>query len=591
MESPESSLVPGYRLDRYELLCPIASGGMASVWLARLRGKRGFEKLFAIKTIKTELISDPHFQEMFLDEARIASRIIHPNVAQILELGEQDDILFIVMEYVDGDSVAKVNRLALKRGSPLPPGISMRIVADTCAGLHAAHQLEDDKGELLGVIHRDVSPQNILLTTAGTAKVIDFGLVKAKNRSAAETQSGVVKGKIRYMAPEQVNGKRLDHRVDVWAAGMCLYELITGHTPYHKEDDLDVVKRLMSEDPLPPFDVAVPPQIERILTRAIAKDPEARFESCAAMRRAIEAAIHELDLPAEDEDVAEFLRTTLPELAAKRAKTISAAIEAAETRASAAPSLAALGPDDIAFDPTEVSQRSPSTDDAVPLTRKRPETIADKPAQDTEDRAQSAESDGHRTVASSGARTLGAATLTEQLEQQRRRNGLGFWLAALAVVGAGAWILWPRSEGGAIAPRATAATVNEPPASHEPSTAPAKTASATPSATQEPPPKTSATSSSIDDLGDAGTETDTTPADAAAPEKESRPPTWARWSSRPAQTSESSSFSDSWDGGLSPGARRAAEIMLAPKPTSTESAQPPLAPLPLPPNDSLQLQQ
>src|SRR6476660_5932768 len=121
MEGPESNLVPGYRLDRYELLCPIATGGMASVWLARLRGKRGFEKLFAIKTIKTELISDTHFQEMFLDEARIASRIIHPNVAQILELGEQDEHLYIVMEFVDGDSLAKINRFANKRGSPLPP--------------------------------------------------------------------------------------------------------------------------------------------------------------------------------------------------------------------------------------------------------------------------------------------------------------------------------------------------------------------------------------------------------------------------------------------------------------------------------------
>src|SRR6478752_1094727 len=147
MEGPESTLVPGYRLDRYELLCPIATGGMASVWLARLRGKRGFEKLFAIKTIKTELISDPNFQEMFLDEARIASRIIHPNVAQILELGEQEDILYIVMEYVDGDSLAKINRLALKRGSALPPGISLRVVAEVCAGLHAAHQLKDPSGE------------------------------------------------------------------------------------------------------------------------------------------------------------------------------------------------------------------------------------------------------------------------------------------------------------------------------------------------------------------------------------------------------------------------------------------------------------
>src|SRR4051812_27806506 len=137
MDAVESTLVAGYKLDRYELLCPIASGGMASVWLARLLGKRGFEKLFAIKTIKSELIADPKLQEMFLDEARIASRIVHPNVAQILELGEQDDILYIVMEWVDGESLAQVRRLALKNGEQVPLGVSLRIVADVCAGLHA----------------------------------------------------------------------------------------------------------------------------------------------------------------------------------------------------------------------------------------------------------------------------------------------------------------------------------------------------------------------------------------------------------------------------------------------------------------------
>src|SRR5690242_6993474 len=140
MDAAESTLVPGYRLDRYELLCPIASGGMASVWLARLRGKRGFEKLFAVKTIKTELTDDGRFQEMFLDEARIASGIQHPNVAQILDLGEQDDILYIVMEWVDGESLAKVRRLAQKAGRPLPLGLALRIIGDACAGLHAAHE-------------------------------------------------------------------------------------------------------------------------------------------------------------------------------------------------------------------------------------------------------------------------------------------------------------------------------------------------------------------------------------------------------------------------------------------------------------------
>ncbi|MBX3205004.1 MAG: serine/threonine protein kinase [Labilithrix sp.] len=446
MEAPESALVPGYRLDRYELLCPIASGGMASVWLARLRGKRGFEKLFAIKTIKTELISDPHFQEMFLDEARIASKIVHPNVAQILELGEQDDTLYIIMEYVDGDSLAKINRLAIKRGSPLPPGVSMRIVAEACAGLHAAHQVKDADGESLGVVHRDVSPQNILLTTEGAAKVIDFGLVKAKNRSAGETGQGVVKGKIRYMAPEQVASKGLDHRADVWAAGMCLYELLVGHTPYHTEDDLDVVKRLMSPDPLPPFDVALPPPIEKILAKAIVKDPDGRFESCAQMRRAIESAILELELPAENEHVAEFLKETLPDLASKRKSTIAKATVAAESRQAHADSLESLGPADMAFAATEVSAREASADDTeVPLTRRRG-------AQD--------ESDPDRTVSSYGAsRTTSATSLREQLGERKKRGGAGLWIAGLVVAGAGAWILWPRAGAPTDEPAGSSSTV------------------------------------------------------------------------------------------------------------------------------------
>src|SRR6516162_7794684 len=149
MEAAESVLRAGYRLDRYELLCPIATGGMATVWLARLRGKRGFEKLYAIKTIRTELIDDSRFQEMFLDEARIASAIQHPNVAQILDLGEQDDILYIVMEWVDGDSLAKVRRLAQKKGTPLPFGLALRVLADACAGLHAAHELCNAEGKRL----------------------------------------------------------------------------------------------------------------------------------------------------------------------------------------------------------------------------------------------------------------------------------------------------------------------------------------------------------------------------------------------------------------------------------------------------------
>jgi len=579
MDSPDNTLVPGFKLDRYELLCPIASGGMASVWLARLRGKRGFEKLFAIKTIKTELIADPHFQEMFLDEARIASRIVHPNVAQILELGEQDDILYLVMEYVDGDSLAKVNRLTIKKGSALPPGISLRIVAEVCAGLHAAHQLKDEQGESLNVVHRDVSPQNILLTTAGVAKVIDFGLVKARNRSAGETQSGVVKGKIRYMAPEQVSSRPIDHRADVWAAGMVLYELVTGHTPYPHDDDLEVVKKLMSEEPLPPFDVALPPQIEKILMKAIVKDPEGRYASCSAMRRAIEAAIHELELPAENDDVAEFVRETLPDLATKRQKTIAKAMEAAvERQGQAPPSRASsvpteqldLAPGDIGYAATEVSARD-SGDEAVPLTRKRGSEAGD--------------SDPDQAVSSYGAasRTTSTATpLREQLGERSTRSSIGYVIAGIVVVSAAAFLLWPRVSGSGDT-SANNTPSNPPNASAAPSGSPPPSSSA-------PGPDIPTSTLELDPINPNGATSSPSGARSTPSSSSSSAPAASGSATPPPPASASAAAAASGDAGppgpvsLSPGALSAARFMGVVPSSSGASAPPPPPPPPGPDN-------
>ena len=364
----EPILRAGYRLDRYELLCPIASGGMAAVWLAQLRGKRGFEKLFAIKTIKTELTDDARFQEMFLDEARIASGIEHPNVAHIVDLGEQGSILYIAMEWVDGESLAKVARLARKRGKPLPLGLTLRIMAETCAGLHAAHELRDAKGENLGVVHRDVSPQNILVTSTGAVKVIDFGVAKARNRRAGETGEGVVKGKIRYMAPEQVRNQDVDRRSDVWSVGVCLQELATGTVPFESESDIGVLRRLMSDEAPPTVPDTVPEPVRNILARSIARDPAQRFETAAAMRRALENAIVKLGLEATSDDVADFLRAELPELETKRREVVTKALGAVDTRASSS-SEATPAHDEAAFAATVVSKGKDETD-AVPLTRR-----------------------------------------------------------------------------------------------------------------------------------------------------------------------------------------------------------------------------
>ena len=373
MEDAASALIAGYKLDRYELLCPIGSGGMASVWLARMRGKRGFEKLFAIKTIKTELITDPRFQQMFLDEARIASMIQHPNVAQILDLGEQDDVLYTVMEWVDGESLAKIHRLALKRGQPLPLGVSLRVMADACAGLHAAHELRDPEGALLGVVHRDVSPENILVTSGGDVKVIDFGVAKVKNRTRGDTRSGVVKGKVRYMAPEQVNGLALDRRADLWSLGMCLYELVTNEL--FVDDDIDVLRRLMSQDPTPRMQ-GLPERLVPVMpvfTRSLVADPASRFEDAAAMGRALHGAMDELGLSSfSREDIAAFLRTTLPDCEKKRRAQVARAVELGKSTARAGESAPTLEtPDDVAFAPTQVSDPALMDAAAAPASGRR----------------------------------------------------------------------------------------------------------------------------------------------------------------------------------------------------------------------------
>jgi serine/threonine protein kinase len=362
MDAVESALRAGYRLDRYELLCPIATGGMAAVWLARLRGKRGFEKLFAIKTIRTELVDDPRFQEMFLDEARIASGIQHPNVAQILDLGEQDDVLFIVMEWVDGDSLAKVRKLVTRRGHRLPVGVVLRVLADACAGLHAAHEIRDEKGELLEIVHRDVSLHNILVGSAGAVKVIDFGIAKAHNRMQGETRTGVVKGKIHYMAPEQVQKARwVDRRTDVWALGVCLHELVTGKLPYDGDDDVEVIRKLMTDEPPPPPE-GLPESVVRVLERSLVLDVDSRFPTAAAMQRALEAAMNEMGEATTSEDVAAFLRSELPELAQRRKDVVQRAVDEARDRVAPSGETHIIE-GDVAFAPTVMSERqaSPST--------------------------------------------------------------------------------------------------------------------------------------------------------------------------------------------------------------------------------------
>ena len=327
-----SPLAPGYKLDRYELLCPIAEGGMASVWIARQTGKHGFQKLVAIKTILPKYAADPNFQQMFLDEVRIASHIEHANVTQILDVGEQHGVTYLVMEYVDGDALSKVHRAAREKAALIPPGMVLRVMADVCGGLHAAHELQDADGKPLGVVHRDVSPQNVLVSTKGVAKLIDFGIATARDRITDDTSAGQLKGKVRYMAPEQALGRVADRRADIWAVGAVLYHLLSGRAPFEGENEMKTLFLLTSGRPPVPMRGVFHPSIVAIVRRALSHSPDARFPTAAAMQEAIEDAIRQAGLVTTTTAVAQYLAQEVGGRAEKRKEAIALGVSAAEAR-------------------------------------------------------------------------------------------------------------------------------------------------------------------------------------------------------------------------------------------------------------------
>jgi serine/threonine-protein kinase len=326
-----SPIAAGYRLDRYELVCPIAEGGMASVWIARQTGKHGFQKLVAVKTILPKYAAEPKFQRMFIDEARIASRIEHTNVTQILDVGEQHDVTYLVMEYVDGDALSKIHRAVQNQDRKLPLGIVLRILADVCGGLHAAHELRDDGGIPLGVVHRDVSPQNVLVTTRGVAKLIDFGIAKARDRLAGETKTDTLKGKVHYMPPEQALGLPVDRRADVWAVGAVLYHLIAGDPPFDGDNEFQTLLKITSGRPAP-LSPDVPGPVRAVVDRALEHSPAARYATAAELQQAIEDAMVEGNVVASTSAVAAFLAENVGDRAEKRKAAIALGLKAAEER-------------------------------------------------------------------------------------------------------------------------------------------------------------------------------------------------------------------------------------------------------------------
>jgi serine/threonine-protein kinase len=301
-------------LARYRILGPLGSGGMGDVWLARASGPAGFEKLVVVKTIRSEAASGSHAIEMFLREARVAALLSHPNCVQIFELGEEGGTYFIAMEYIDGFPLARVARRASDSGRPVPIEIAVRIGIDAAAGLHHAHELTDPAGAPLQLVHRDVSLDNLLVAFTGQTKIVDFGIAKASSALAGEqTQTGVIKGKSGYMAPEYLRGDAIDARADIFALGVVLYRVLTGEKPFTGENDAQIVARMLTftQPPSPrSLRADVPEALDAVITRALAPDPAQRFATARDLRTALAAAIERVP---DSDAVAAYLAALWPE--------------------------------------------------------------------------------------------------------------------------------------------------------------------------------------------------------------------------------------------------------------------------------------
>jgi len=273
-------------IGRYHVIGRIGAGGMAEILLAKVLGPGGFERQVVIKRVLPHLVNESEFRDMFLDEARIVAGIHHPNVVQVHELGREEGELYLVMEYLAGESVRSLSKRAAARRVPLDLGLCAHVVAESCAGLHAAHEFTGPDGKPLQVVHRDVCPNNLIVTYDGAVKVVDFGIAQAADRFTL-TEAGQVKGKAAYMSPEQCLRRPVDPRTDVFALGVVLYELSTGYRLYDGALESRILSCLQKEEVRPPSRVArdYPPELERICLRALRFDPDERFGSAAEMRR------------------------------------------------------------------------------------------------------------------------------------------------------------------------------------------------------------------------------------------------------------------------------------------------------------------
>ena len=279
---------------------------MADVWIAHQRGDHGFSRTVALKLIKSEHAFDDTFRKMFLDEARIASKINHVNVVEVLDLGDESGVLFLAMALVEGDSLHDFARMVASEGSSIEPAVAIKIVQDVALGLHAAHDLLGEDGRPLGVVHRDVSPQNILIGIDGRVRITDFGIAKLNGRLAEQTETGTVKGKVAYLSPEQARRIPPDRRSDVFSLAIVLWELLAGKRLFKDDDPIATLENVTSMNVPPLASMGHPVAVSDVVARALSRNPDERYATALEFQRELARAAKESNRTATQEDVASW---------------------------------------------------------------------------------------------------------------------------------------------------------------------------------------------------------------------------------------------------------------------------------------------
>jgi len=311
------SLQPGTLIGRYVVVRKLAEGGMAEIFLAAAQGPEGFEKEVVIKRIRSGFAGDPSFIQMFVEEAKVVSRLNHANIVQIIDFARHEETYYLAMEYVRGRSLSEAHKRARELSVPLPPVLVAHLGQEVARGLAYAHRLSDG-GRPLELVHRDVTPHNVLLSYDGAVKLTDFGIAKASNRA---TNSGMLKGKFAYMSPEQARGERVDPRTDVFALGVTLWELLTSGRLFDSESDIGVLRAVQEREVLAPsvLNPEVDEELDRVILRALERDVSRRYQSAQELERALAHVVLRTARSPDDTDVGAWMRELFP-IEAKRAE-------------------------------------------------------------------------------------------------------------------------------------------------------------------------------------------------------------------------------------------------------------------------------